>query len=46
VHRVNRGETLTGIAQQYGVSVGALKLANKMTDNTVRVGTVMVIPSG
>ncbi|NID05365.1 LysM peptidoglycan-binding domain-containing protein [Luteibacter jiangsuensis] len=46
VHRVNRGETLTGIAQQYGVSVGALKLANKMTDNTVRVGTVMLIPSG
>ncbi|NID15635.1 N-acetylmuramoyl-L-alanine amidase [Luteibacter yeojuensis] len=46
VHRVNRGETLTGIAQQYGVSVGALKLANKMTDNTVRIGTVMVIPSG
>jgi len=46
VHRVNRGETLTGIAQQYGVSVGALKLANKMTDNTVRVGSVMVIPSG
>lgn len=46
VHRVNRGETLTGIAQQYGVSVGALKLANKMNDNTVRVGSVMVIPSG
>lgn len=46
VHRVNRGETLTGIAQQYGVSVGALKLANKMTDNNVRIGTVMVIPSG
>jgi N-acetylmuramoyl-L-alanine amidase len=45
VHRVNRGETLTGIAQQYGVSVGALKMANKMTDNTVRVGSVMVIPS-
>jgi N-acetylmuramoyl-L-alanine amidase len=46
VHRVNRGETLTGIAQQYGVSVGALKLANKMTDNNVRIGTIMVIPSG
>src|ERR1700754_2324018 len=46
VHRVNRGETLTGIAQQYGVSVGALKLANKMTDNNVRIGSVMVIPSG
>lgn len=46
VHRVNRGETLTGIAQQYGVSVGALKMANKMTDNNVRIGSVMVIPSG
>lgn len=45
LHRVNRGETLTGIAQQYGVSVGALKVANKMNDNTVRIGTVMVIPS-
>jgi len=45
VHRVNRGETLTGIAQQYGVSVGSLKLANKMTDNNVRIGAVMVIPS-
>ncbi|MGA7439472.1 MAG: LysM peptidoglycan-binding domain-containing protein, partial [Luteibacter sp.] len=46
LHRVGRGETLTGIAQQYGVSVGSLKLANKMNDNTVRVGSVMVIPSG
>ena len=45
VHRVNRGETLTGIAQQYGVSVGALKMANKMNDNNVRIGSVMVIPS-
>ncbi|MDF4002084.1 N-acetylmuramoyl-L-alanine amidase [Luteibacter sp. PPL552] len=45
LHRVSRGETLTGIAQQYGVSVGALKMANKMTDNNVRIGAVMVIPS-
>jgi len=45
VHRVNRGETLTGIAQQYGVSVGALKMANKMNDNNVRIGSVMVIPA-
>ncbi|KAG9607116.1 hypothetical protein KCV01_g5314, partial [Aureobasidium melanogenum] len=40
VHRVTRGETLTGIAQQYGVSVGALKLANKMTDNNVRIAGI------
>ncbi|HEV7776227.1 MAG TPA: N-acetylmuramoyl-L-alanine amidase [Luteibacter sp.] len=46
VHRVNRGETLTGIAQQYGVSVDALKSANRMSDNTVRIGTVLAIPSG
>jgi N-acetylmuramoyl-L-alanine amidase len=46
LHRVNRGETLTGIANQYGVSVGALKLANKMNDDNVRIGSVMVIPSG
>ncbi|MET0255232.1 MAG: N-acetylmuramoyl-L-alanine amidase [Luteibacter sp.] len=45
LHRVNRGETLTGIAQQYGVSVGSLKMANKMNDNNVRIGAVMVIPS-
>jgi N-acetylmuramoyl-L-alanine amidase len=46
LHRVNRGETLTGIANQYGVSVGALKMANKMNDDNVRIGSVMVIPSG
>ncbi|PTR33283.1 N-acetylmuramoyl-L-alanine amidase [Luteibacter sp. OK325] len=46
LHRVNRGETLTGIASQYGVSVGALKMANKMNDDNVRIGAVMVIPSG
>jgi len=46
LHRVNRGETLTGIASQYGVSVGALKMANKMNDDNVRIGSVMVIPSG
>src|SRR6187402_1711847 len=38
LHRVNRGETLTGIANQYGVSVGALKMANKMNDDNVRIG--------
>src|SRR6201991_3285450 len=46
LHRVNRGETLTGIANQYGVSVGALKMANKMNDDNVRIGSVMVISSG
>ncbi|MBB3227408.1 N-acetylmuramoyl-L-alanine amidase [Luteibacter sp. Sphag1AF] len=46
LHRVNRGETLTGIAQQYGVSVNAIKTANNMSENTVRIGAVLAIPSG
>nr|WP_243649351.1 N-acetylmuramoyl-L-alanine amidase [Luteibacter rhizovicinus] len=46
LHRVNRGETLTGIAQQYGVSINALKTANNMSDNNVRIGAVLAIPSG
>jgi N-acetylmuramoyl-L-alanine amidase len=46
IHQVHRGETLTGIAQQYGVSIDALKSANQMDDNTVRIGTVLAIPSG
>jgi N-acetylmuramoyl-L-alanine amidase len=45
VHRVNRGETLTGIAQQYGVSVDALKSANRISDDNVRIGAVLAIPS-
>jgi N-acetylmuramoyl-L-alanine amidase len=45
VHRVNRGETLTGIALQYGVSVDALKSANRISDDNVRIGAVLAIPS-
>lgn len=45
VHRVGRGESLSSIAQQYGVSVGALKNANQMNSNTVRAGSVLTIPN-
>jgi N-acetylmuramoyl-L-alanine amidase len=45
LHRVNRGETLTGIAQQYGVSVSSLKSANRIEDNNVKIGAVLAIPS-
>ena len=34
-HRVTRGESLSGIAQQYGISVGALKTANQIRSNIV-----------
>ncbi len=43
-HTINRGETLSGIAQQYRVSMRALRLANKMNDGNVKIGQVLVIP--
>lgn len=45
-HKVGRGESLSSIAKQYGVSVGALKNANQMSSNTVRAGAVLAIPTG
>jgi N-acetylmuramoyl-L-alanine amidase len=46
VHKVGRGESLSSIARQYGVSVGALKSANQMNSNSVRAGAVLTIPAG
>ena len=45
MHRVSRGETLSGIARQYGVSVHSLMDANSMTSDIVRTGTVLAIPT-
>ncbi|HEX7817014.1 N-acetylmuramoyl-L-alanine amidase [Dyella sp.] len=46
LHRVARGESLRSIARQYGVSVSALKSANRLTSETsVRTGMVLAIPS-
>ena len=44
VHRVTRGESLLSIAHQYGVSIGVLKSANRMSNDVVRAGTVLTIP--
>lgn len=46
LHRVERGESLGSIARQYGVSVRAIKSANRMSSNSVQVGTVLAIPAG
>lgn len=43
-HVIGRGETLSGIAQQYGVSMRELRLSNGMTDGNVKVGQVLQIP--
>ncbi|MFC4762826.1 N-acetylmuramoyl-L-alanine amidase [Dyella koreensis] len=46
LHRVTRGESLRSIARQYGVSVNALKSANRINADTVHAGTVLTIPAG
>ncbi|MGN2247831.1 N-acetylmuramoyl-L-alanine amidase [Frateuria sp. GZRR35] len=46
LHRVARGESLGSIARQYGVSVNALKSANRMSSDTVQAGAVLAIPAG
>lgn len=44
-HKVRAGDTLSGIAQKYGVSVDALTRANRMDPKKpIRVGQQLVIP--
>ncbi len=44
-YRVSRGDTLSGIAQHYGVSVRAIKSANNMSGDVIQAGTVLTIPT-
>ena len=44
-HVVQKGETLSGIARQYGVSVGDLKKVNNLTGDSLAVGQKLVIPA-
>lgn len=46
LHRVSRGETLSGIARQYGVSIDSLRTANSLNGNMLRAGAVLAIPTG
>lgn len=41
---ITRGDTLSEIAQRYNVSVGAIRSANSLSGNTVRVGQTLTIP--
>ncbi|TLM77974.1 N-acetylmuramoyl-L-alanine amidase [Microbulbifer harenosus] len=45
-HTIARGDTLSGIAARYNISVGDLKKANGMETSMIRVGQTLTIPSG
>ena len=44
-HTVVRGDTLFGIARKYGVSAAAIRSANKLEDDNVKLGATLVIPA-
>lgn len=46
VHLVRRGDTLSELAQRYGVSVGELKRVNGLRSDLIKVGQRLRIPSG
>ncbi|MBN1314395.1 MAG: LysM peptidoglycan-binding domain-containing protein [Anaerolineales bacterium] len=43
-HIVQAGETLYSIGRKYGSKVEAIKLANDLPDNNIKVGQVLTIP--
>ncbi|EAR53916.1 putative N-acetylmuramoyl-L-alanine amidase [Photobacterium sp. SKA34] len=43
-HKVTSGQSLSGIAQKYGVSMASIKAANKLKSNSVNIGQVLIIP--
>lgn len=43
-HTVKRGDTLSRIAQTYGITPAAIRQANKLPSSTIRVGQQLVIP--
>jgi len=47
IHVVVAGDTLTGIAEQYGVTIAQLQLVNHLQDDDILgVGSELVIPGG
>jgi LysM repeat protein len=44
-HKVEAGESLWGIARRYGVSTAAIREANDLDDDRVRIGETLVIPA-
>lgn len=45
-HVISRGDTLSGIARQYQVSLEQLRSSNNIKGNMLKVGDVLTIPTG
>lgn len=43
-HVISRGDTLSEIAERYNVSMSAIRSANKLSSDTVRIGQTLKIP--
>lgn len=45
-HTIMRGETLSGIATYYGVTMRSIKLLNQLLNSRIHTGQVLTIPKG
>lgn len=45
-HVIGPGETLSGIAMRYRVSINAIRRSNSLNSDVIRVGQVLTIPPG
>jgi len=43
-HKIARGDTISELAERYNVSPGAIRAANKLSNDNIRVGQVLAIP--
>jgi len=44
-HRITRGETLSGIAKQYQISMATIRVANNLRSDNLRTGKMLTIPA-
>ncbi len=44
-HVVKKGDTLYGLSREYGITLHALRSANKLSSYTIRIGQTLKIPS-
>jgi len=42
-HTVKKGDTLSGIAKQYGITLSQLKEMNNLSSNTIKIGQVLKV---